>query len=186
MVESRTQISNSKLFELFIHFFKFSGLIFFVYPLKYFKISKCCLLLFFVQFFIHVWFYYDRYVEFKDEMLKNTEIMNMLILFYALYDPFVKFTNMFYSFLTQRRIFKLFKNIELFNAKVHKVNPNINDSHIRFLILVLIDLSLTFYTLEGNFIDTFGDFLLYTPLFFYIFIVFIITQRLEDLEHELK
>lgn len=186
MVVNTSQISNSKLFDFFIYFFKFSGSIFFVYPLNDFRISKCLLFIFVIQFSLHVWFYYDRYDEFKEEMLRNSEIINGLILFYALYDPFVKFSNMFYTFFTQKRIFKIFKSLESFNGKVIKVNPSFNDSHIQFLVLVLLDLALTFYVLEGNFIDIFGDFLLYVPLFFYIFIVFIITQRLEDLEHELK
>lgn len=183
MSQNGSQISNSKLFKFFIIFFKLSGSIFFVYPLKDFKISKLLFCLFFVQLFFHIWFYYERYIDFRDDMVKNSEIINGLVLFYALYDPFVKFISLFYALISQKRIFNLFKNIESFNIKILRITSIIYDNHKQFLVLILFDGALTFYTLEGDIIDTLGDFLLYAPLLFYIFIVFIVTQRLESLEN---
>ncbi|CAG9803044.1 unnamed protein product [Chironomus riparius] len=55
-----------------------------------------------------------------------------------------------------------------------------------FIILILFDASATFYTLEGDFLDSFVDFILYSPIFFYIFIVLVVTLRLEALENLIK
>jgi len=160
MSQNGSQISNSKLFKFFIIFFKLSGLIFFEYPLKDFKISKFLFCLFFVHFFFHIWFYYIRYIDFKDDMMKNSEIINGLVLFYVLYVPFVKFVSLFYTLISQKRIFNLFKNIESFNTKILKITSNIYDNHIPFLVLILFDAALTYYTLDSDIMYAFGDFII--------------------------
>ena len=119
-------------------------------------------------------------------MLKNTEIMNGLITFYALYDPFVKFTSLSYTLISQKHIYNLFKSIEILNTKIHKLSSNVNDNSGKVLVLILFDILLTYYTLEGDLLDSLIDFLLYSPLHFYIFVVNAVTQRLEALENLLK
>ncbi|KAL7030139.1 hypothetical protein ACKWTF_006543 [Chironomus riparius] len=180
------RISNSRVVIIFIGVFKFCGLIIFEYPLKSFKISKIGLILILLNIILSSLYYYDRFVQFKEENLVNTKVLSSVIFFFAALDPTVKLLSLSILFFSQKHIFNIFKNIKVFNYKLLQISSFILDKHIWFPISFLIDVLLTLYEYGGWEIGLICETLLYMPMHFSILIILLIIKRLQSLEDVLR
>ena len=139
-----------------------------------------------LNIFFSVLYYYKRFLEFKEENLVNTRVLSSVIFFFAALDPTVKFLSLSILLFSQKRIYNIFKSIEVFNDKLLKISPYILDKHNWFLILFLIDISLTFYEYGELTFGFISEILIYMPMHFSMLIILLIIQKLQTLENILR
>jgi hypothetical protein len=179
-------ISNSRAAKIFIEFFKLSSLIIFKYPHKKFEISKIGIVLFSLNVIFCFWSYYGRFLEYKEQNLASSKILDSVILLYALLDPTLKVLSLLILLFSQKSIFKMLKNIEELNNKILEINSIILDNNIWFLIIFSIDVLLTFCEYGEAFVASMAEISFYIPMHFSTFIMLLIIKRLQSLENILK
>ena len=176
---------NSKFSKIFINILKLWSLIFFVYPSEEFKISNFGFALYIANFLVNIIYYSNILLNIFQHKYLPTRIMNRLFQSYIAYQSVVKMLSWLIILFSQKRIFKMLIKVENFGMKSRKINSKISSNFHILLIILTTDIVLKNF-MHRDLIGSLFYILFDAPIYFYLFMVYIITHHIENIENFLR
>lgn len=180
------KISNKKFNLILIVLLKCLNSVIFKYPYHKFKLSKIGILFTFLHLILHICHKIRRFILFGYNIIDSTEILNGAITFYDIYKPYMQFASFVSTLIAQKHIYRLFRQLELFEYKLAKNFLKISNNLSFVLILFACDIILSIYIFDGYYFECLLEILAFIPMMFYLFIVYFIILKLESFEAFLR